>query len=687
MLPILALVVAVALGVTWLAPQAWLVLLTDGLLSMAVVGAAAGWGAWPTAWLGFGRRGLGQQFCIAAALGFGLLSTLTLVLGVAGLLTQVVAWTLVALGGVCGLWRVYAAQAPSAALVGPVSKRSTSGTETRRYGSGAGVGPHLIKALVLVPLAVPIVIAMFGATLPPGVLWPEEAFGYDVLEYHLQAPREYFDAGQIMFLPHNVYASFPQQMEMLYLLLMHMADDAHAAAIPSQLLHAIFGGLAVLALAAWTKPGWGRVVVMLAAGTTPWLAYLGCLAYVENGVLFFAAVAAGLALNGLEKYEVGDWRLALAAGLCAGLAGGCKYTGLVFVGVGLGLSWAIAMRGPLPARARRILVFGLGALLAFSPWLIRNTTFTGNPVYPFAYERFGGTAWSADQDARWQAGHSVAADRDSAVGRLELGARELFGAFDARTGDFRLTLFGVAIFPLALAGLALRRSREAAMLVIWGVLITLAWLWLTFIPGRFAMVLIAPAALLAGRAISPAAAGVQSGGRRLAVGFVVGLAILGAIANDWLLSARLNRHNEWFESQYGAPLAAAVGQTEALVANNWLNQALPPDAFVWLIGDARVFYVDRRRHYSVVFSQDPWLEYAHEGHSAAECVNWLRERGATHVVFVWNEIERLRASYGFSSVVTPEWVATLETAGLQRMTMSKQIGAPPGAAVYEVSGR
>jgi hypothetical protein len=36
--------------------------------------------------------------------------------------------------------------------------------------------------------------------------------------------REYFDTGRItFFLPHNVFASFPQQVELLYLLLMHLA--------------------------------------------------------------------------------------------------------------------------------------------------------------------------------------------------------------------------------------------------------------------------------------------------------------------------------------------------------------------------------------------------------------------------------------------------------------------------------
>ena len=32
---------------------------------------------------------------------------------------------------------------------------------------------------------------------------------FDVREYHLQAPKEFFQPGRISFLPHNVYANMP----------------------------------------------------------------------------------------------------------------------------------------------------------------------------------------------------------------------------------------------------------------------------------------------------------------------------------------------------------------------------------------------------------------------------------------------------------------------------------------------
>ena len=48
---------------------------------------------------------------------------------------------------------------------------------------------------------------------------------FDVCEYHLQAPKEFFQQGRITFLPHNVYANMALGTEMLSLLAMVVAGD------------------------------------------------------------------------------------------------------------------------------------------------------------------------------------------------------------------------------------------------------------------------------------------------------------------------------------------------------------------------------------------------------------------------------------------------------------------------------
>jgi len=702
--PVLVFVAAVAVGLTALAPLTWLVLLTDGLYPLAVLAAAAGWGAWPAVWLGFRQRTIGQQLCIAIALGLGLLGVMTLVLGTGELLRRPLAWALLGTGGICGLTRLYAVAQRSAGTVGGADPKPTA-AGPQQAESAARRPPMALKLFCALLLALPPVLALFGASLPPGILWKEEAGGYDVLEYHLQGPREWFDAGGIRFLPHNVYTSFPQQMEMLYLLLMHLVGDTHAAAIPAQLLHAACGVLAVVALACWTPPGPARCVVLLAAGTTPWLTHVGCLAYVENGMLFFAAIAAGLVLDHYGGAMQRGRRAALTAGLCAGLAGGCKYTALVLVSASLGLAWFLTAGGPVRHRTGRLAVFAFGTVLSFAPWLVRNAASTGNPVYPFAYEWFGGRAWSEEQARKWKEGHRVPAEHDSIVGRLRLAARELLGEVDRReraagasTGAMepvvRPSLFGPALFVLALLGALSGRgggSAPRAFLMLWVMLILIGWGGLTHMPGRFAMPLIVPLALLSTFALRNDAgdgAGAQtSRGERMraARGMALALAFVGAGLNDVWLSYRLYTHARQWQARTDIPLRALIGRTDAFVAAHPLNAALPEGAYAWLIGDAAVFYVQRRVHYTVVFNRDPWLQFAESGAAPPECVEWLRARGVTHVAFAWGEIARLRRTYGFSATVTPAWVSQLADAGLHLTGPAGPPGEPAAVEVYAIA--
>ncbi|MBN2448203.1 MAG: hypothetical protein JXO22_15855, partial [Phycisphaerae bacterium] len=482
------------------------------------------------------------------------------------------------------------------------------------------------------------------------------------LEYHLQVPREYFDAGRITFLSHNVYASFPQQVEIHYLLLMHLVGDAHAAAIPAQLFHGLMGVLLMLAMAAWSRPGWPRIATVVTTGTVPWLAYVGCLAYVELGMLFFAAVACGVLLDhlGNARYALG-WRALLAAGLCAGLAGGCKYTALVIVALGLGLAYLFVSVATERQLWQRLLPYAIGVFAAVCPWLIRNAVFTGNPVLPFACNVFPTTQWTADQAAQWDRGHHLPPESAGLVGRLGIGWHELFESH----------MFGSALFVLALGGFLARRDRRAWLLLVWAVLIGGVWAAMTHMPGRFAMPLVVPLGLLAGgllewnpRGQSLFDTATTEPPRLLRVPVLL-VVVIGALLNGSFLWGMLQREQRVGKDQ--VPFEAYVDATQTLVQGHPVNTLTPPDAYVWLVGDARGFYITRKIHYTVVFSRDPWLLFAATGATPVECVDWLRTRNVTHVVFSWAEIERLRGTYGFADVVMPEWAAELKAAGLEQV--------------------
>ena len=81
--------------------------------------------------------------------------------------------------------------------------------------------------------AVPIGLVLVGALLPPGLLWGDEPNGYDVVEYHLQVPREWYEIGRIVPLQHNVFSYFPFNVEMHSLLAMHLRAKPATSAPPA----------------------------------------------------------------------------------------------------------------------------------------------------------------------------------------------------------------------------------------------------------------------------------------------------------------------------------------------------------------------------------------------------------------------------------------------------------------------
>lgn len=251
-------------------------------------------------------------------------------------------------------------------------------------------------------------------------------------------------------------------------------------------------------------------------------------------------------------------------------------------------------------------------------------------------------------------GNTTGADRSLTVAALTGQPRAAGAILAALTGRFHPSPFGAGLFVLAVLGGLAARNRSVGFLACWAGLMLAAWMGLTHMPGRFAAVVLVPGALLVG-------VGVEHAGRRMR-GVLVVLAVLACAAGAWQLWRSLAGEEAWWAAR-SVDLRTLPGQTAAVRAANMLNDVVPADGLVWIVGDAAVFYVDRPMHYTVVFSRDPWLTFAGGGASPRACVEWLRSRGVTHVLFDWAEIRRLASTYGFADIATPEWVARLAKQG------------------------
>ncbi len=514
---------------------------------------------------------------------------------------------------------------------------------------------NFIGALLLLtcPFAI---MSLLAAVNAPGLIWQEEGFGYDVLEYHLQLPREYLAEGVISYRPHNVYANFPANVEMLYLSAMILLGKDIDVGVTANLIHAALIWLTVFA--AWVigkdwSPRAGAVAAV-AIGTCGWVPYLSGLAYTEGGLLLFGMVATGLTLLALRSNgqdlqpATNQWRLWAMAGAMAGLACGCKYTAGPMIALPLCLIAFAAPSTSLVCRLKFACLFSLATMATLSPWLIKNTIYTGNPVFPLVNQTFKAQppGWSETEDQKWIAGHQPPSNERSASARL--------ATLWSRIVTDEKQRFGPIVMILAVAGLALRRVRREDAVLLFLLAVQLAvWLFATHLYARFAVVLLIPLTILTGSILKETKSiSIRAG--------VFTMLTVGCLWNGYF-SGKLIAN----EGPNGAPPSIFYdGQLPGYQYLATINHELPASAKILMVGDAKAYYIRRDVDYCVVFNQSEFV-VAIRTKTDQAIVDWLRENSYTHILVNWSEITRLKNSYGFAEEMTPALFDRLLPHGLR----------------------
>ncbi len=596
-------------------------LLTEGTTPCLILAASLGIGITLLRLFGLSELSRAERLLFGMGLGLGALSTLVLLLGCAGWLNRSM-WccfvVLASIGGILVLVRN-----------NPLHSLPDQEPAPRRWRwLWLGVVPFLALALM-------------SASVPPGYLWVGEGNGYDVLEYHLQMPKEYFEAGQIRYAPHNIYANFPANVEMLYLLSMILKGSAIGAAIACKYLNA---GLAILVVASVglcsSRNSLSRVAACVAAASTGWLVYLSGVAYVENGMLLFGLLATVAVLRAVrgEEHRLGWCAL---AGLLAGFAIGCKYPALVFIGLPLAIALMGLTPGKFAPRGRSAMVFLLFQAIGFMPWAIKNTVMTANPVFPLANQLFEANppGWGFEESMHFADVHKPGPD--------ETGLANRFAAFWRHIPADPTQRIGVMILLLGSMSAWVNRRRKIALLALLMLAVQIpVWLFFTHLYARFAVPLLVPLFLLLG------AIQVDPGWRRrgvlilLAAGCLCNLFFAGRLYVEHMVPGGKRFNLE------GVPEFFAEGAGLAHEHLEVINRDLPTDACILLLGDARAFYFERRVDYCVVFNRNPFIERVESAEGLAEISDWLEKKNYTHVLVNWAEINRLRSSrYGFSDSI------------------------------------
>ena len=579
--------------------------------------------------------------------------------------------------------------------------RSPGGNSIQINPSRWSIGQMVGFAVIVGPF---LLVMGLGAMLP--------TIEFDALEYHLQAPKEYFLDGRVEFLPHNVYASMPAGVEMLTTLAMEVLGDWWLGGLAGQELIAWFApATAVLIagsasrIAGTSRAGWFAALVYL---TTPWVCRVANTPFVEGPLCFFHAaliwawVRSELMGSGNETTSPRPVRWGLLVGFLAGGGLAIKYPALVSAVVPAAL--VVGFVSIRTRSARPTLDFVIGVVLVVAPWLIKNQVETGNPVYPLGWSVFGGTEWDSAREAQWQAAHGPKPITANLLGRSVL---DVLGRSDwqsplyaalvplawfgtrhrraSRVNSFvnvnqtRPGCHGIVLHPVpqspdradSRGGVPSRGTqnettsleelmdpgRMAIGLAVFAVYLFATWWLLTHRLDRFWLPMLPPLAILAGLG----AGSLWASSRGAAVGLITILAV-GVGANATLCSTELCGPTAWTTDLATIRDATARDGTPSLAR---LDEALPPDARPLAIGQAGTFGLRHRPVYNTVFNRD-LFERIVGGKPHLAVISDLHRRGITHVYVDWAEIDRYRqpGNYGFSTFETPEVFEGLVQAGV-----------------------
>lgn len=526
-----------------------------------------------------------------------------------------------------------------------------------------------------------VLLIVLGSLVPP--------WHFDVREYHLQVPKEWYQQGRVGFLPHNVYGNMPLGAEMHAVLGMTLLNDWWRGALVGKAIIGAFAPLTALVLYCFGKRFLSTTSGAVAAAaylTTPWTAHLSTVGLIEGPYAFYFVVAlyaTVMALRvGSQTEAAGEpsdrLRLASLAGFFAGAAVSCKYPALLFIVAPLGIAIAL-----LPRRVfywRSAGVFALAVACGCGLWLVKNYALTGNPTYPLLYSIFGGESRTPSKDAQWSRAHQTPQGGltvSHAIGEVKILTL---------TSKFLSPI----LIPLALIGLT-NRSRRAITWPLAALCLYMFVFWwlLTHRVDRFLFPLLPFVALLVGVGVTTFTSKRWSCGM---IGLLIACSIVGflydssRIVSDNRFFVALSDLRQDFPNPHDPPEPDAVRYSHIHTAHRYLNSVVQPGYRAMLVGEAQVFNFDVPVLYNTCFD-DCVFEAMMNGLTKDERMNALRERRISHVFIFWYELERYRSpgNYGYSAYVTPELIQRefVEQGILREIPL----GLDPGnSQVFEVVG-
>ena len=588
---------------------------------------------------------------------------------------------------------------------------------------------RLIALVAVVLTCLTASLAVVACSLPPNTIWPTEARGFDVLNYQLQIPREWLAAGGMVALAHNTFNYLPGLVNAGYAWLGFGYGGFRGSGLYSCSwfhMSMAWATAGVLGSIVWQHvPGQGRATGWLTAAvflSVPWVLITGSLAYNEMAVCLFGAAALSVILN--RELSRGK---AILIGLLLAAAVMSKLSSVLMVAMPLAGSWALWLILRRTSWRLSLQAFALTVVagsIVMAPYLIRNTVWTGNPLFPFATDVMGMGHWTMSELTRWREAHSAVFSHHSKIGALwyewlsNTGYSALSGwptehdnknvaRFDRESGLPTLWLAAAVGWALVCGVWWRNRKTEVAdkyieeiqpntrdhvfqinlVLVLVLFLQMLAWLFFTHMQSRFLLPTLLPTVLMLG--VSSAWLAhvwlrwrwyvVATQTLVILAGMIASLSVLHAtsqplrtmIGNDDLLSLRAT----WFAREVAPP-------TPGPWLNHWRDHVDTSEPVMLVPGTGALLYIEGPFIYAGAFNRHPLQDaLAAVNNDAMQLPKQLYDQGIRKVRFDLSEMQRLHRSYtpGVSleaMTVLQTWLAG-QTSKQAQQNVTSMLSASP----------
>lgn len=474
-----------------------------------------------------------------------------------------------------------------------------------------------IKALPLTPLEAAFVSTIGFALLVCLVNTLSPITANDALVYHLSIPKIYAAKARIARLPFNVYANMPHCGELLYTACFVLGGEVAARLF--YFLTLLITCLAIYRICKSISTRFSAIVATSSFVVGPLLIDPRVICNVD---VFLALVSMACIDLILDQDNQGRWKT-IVIGLLCGFAISIKYTGL-------GLVLAILITYSIKSGMRRAVLSGVVAIAVFSPWLIKNYLFVGNPFFPMFEGWFDGLNWDRiqlEQLLKWQRSMGM---QKSALGYLLLP----INVFIAGRPGLNYTRFDGTVTPalLFLTVLSLFKPKKTILIP---PLITFIFWAVTSQQMRFLVPTLAMLTI-------PAAFGVEYLRQKCSQnGFAIVISVLFIIQVASLI----------LPDQYGNPVVsnALCDRLPVVMGletkNHFLQRSLQPfeifsyingnlakDKKIFMIWENRGYYLDREYLSDSFFEASTVMRWAEQTKTAEALAERIRANGFDYVL-------------------------------------------------------